>query len=65
MSDLGNRVYHLRQRYDMSQQQLAALCQTSATYIGRLERGELPNPTLRILAKLADALHTTPANLIR
>jgi transcriptional regulator with XRE-family HTH domain len=64
-SDLGARLYELRQSRDLSQDQLATMCQTSRVFIGRLERGELKNPTIKTLEKLAAALQTTVAILIR
>jgi len=64
-SDLGVRLYELRQSRQLSQEQVANMCQTTREFYGRLERGELKNPTIKTLEKLAAALQTTVAVLIR
>jgi transcriptional regulator with XRE-family HTH domain len=64
-SDLGARLYELRRLRDLSQADVAKRCDTTREFYSRIERGELTNPTINTLEKLAAALGTTVAVLIR
>ena len=64
LSAFGLALRSLRQRAQLTQEQLADLCGLHRTYIGGLERGERNLGLLNIYA-LARALKTTPAELLR
>ncbi|HEM0470631.1 helix-turn-helix transcriptional regulator [Legionella pneumophila serogroup 1] len=51
----GQRVRHFRRQKNISQEELAHLCDLHRTYIGSVERGER-NITLRNAEKIANAL---------
>lgn len=61
---VGSRVRELRQALGISQQDLADLAQLHATNLGKLERGRA-NPRLDTLARLAVALDTSIADIVR
>ena len=51
----GQKVRHFRKQKNISQEELAHLCDLHRTYIGSVERGER-NITLRNAEKIANAL---------
>ncbi|AMW80200.1 transcriptional regulator [Acinetobacter sp. TGL-Y2] len=51
----GQLVRKYRKERNMSQEQLALLCNMDRSYLGRIERGEV-NPTLEKIYELATAL---------
>jgi transcriptional regulator with XRE-family HTH domain len=59
----GATVRRLREKHGWTQEELAEHAEMSATYLGFIERGDNV-PTLTIILKLAEALHSTPAELI-
>jgi transcriptional regulator with XRE-family HTH domain len=61
---VGRNVRKLRQAKGLTQEQLAFEAKLDLTYVGGIERGRR-NPSLSVLVRLAEALHTTPANLVR
>jgi transcriptional regulator with XRE-family HTH domain len=60
---LGHRVRQLRERLDLSQEQLAERADLHWTYISGIERGRR-NAGLNILARLAKALRVTLPALV-
>ena len=60
----GSAVREARQAKGISQEHLAELANLHRTYIGSIERGERNVSILNIL-KIASALGTTPAELVR
>ncbi len=52
---LGRRVRHFRNLRNMTQQKLGEEADLNYKYLGAIERGE-KNPTIDIVAKIADAL---------
>lgn len=67
MSELTIKFGHLVRKYrkgrNMSQEQLALLCNMDRSYLGRIERGEV-NPTLEKIYKLAKELEVVPQQLL-
>ncbi|MFB6346162.1 MAG: helix-turn-helix domain-containing protein [bacterium] len=61
---ISERIKELRQKKDLTQEQLSSLCNYSRTYIGKIERGE-KSPSLETLIRLADALNTDLASLFQ
>ena len=59
----GQLVRKYRKEKNMSQEQLALLCNIDRSYMGRIERGEV-NITLEKIYELAKALDVTPKNLL-
>jgi transcriptional regulator with XRE-family HTH domain len=65
VSNIGVKVFELRRLREMSQADLASAIGTERAFISRLETGAHANITMEVLQKLANALKTTPENLIR
>ena len=60
---LAENVKAARKALDQSQEALAHEAKIDRTYISGIERG-LRNPSLDLIAKLAETLKTTPAALL-
>jgi len=58
----GLLVRKYRKEKNMSQEQLALLCNMDRSYLGRIERGEV-NPTLEKIYEIANSLHIDVKNL--
>ena len=58
LHEVGNRVRELREEKKFSQEQLANLCNTDASYIRKLESGRL-NISVRRLYHICGALGVT------
>ena len=52
---LAKRVRKFRLEAEISQEELAFLCEIDRTYISKIERG-IANPSLLILVRIADIL---------
>ena len=63
-ADLGEIIRERRLAAGISQEELAARAAIHRTYVSQLERG-LKSPTVAILAKVANALGTSPSRLLR
>lgn len=59
----GRLVRKYRKEKNMSQEQLALLCNIDRSYLGRIERGEV-NPTLEKIYELSNALHIKASDLM-
>lgn len=59
----GQLVRKYRKERNMSQEQLALLCNMDRSYLGRIERGEV-NPTLEKIYELAIALNMHPSSFL-
>jgi len=59
----GQLVRKYRKERNMSQEQLALLCNMDRSYLGRIERGEV-NPTLEKIYDLASRLAIDPQKLL-
>lgn len=60
---LGANIRSLRIKKELTQEQLAELCNLHRTYIGAIERGER-NVSLKNIVILANALSIEPAELL-
>lgn len=60
---VGRRIRELRRQRGWSQEFLAAEAGLNLNYLGGIERGER-NPSLKNLAKIADALNVTIPDLV-
>lgn len=61
---LGGQVRRLRKKCGYSQEQLAEYCDISTSFLGHIERGTR-KMSLETLVALAEALHTTPNELLQ
>lgn len=61
---LGENVRSLRMERQITQEQLAELCNLHRTYVGAIERGDR-NVSLNNIAKIAYALNVTPSDLLK
>ncbi|WP_367156834.1 helix-turn-helix domain-containing protein [Acinetobacter sp. FL] len=59
----GQLVRKYRKEINMSQEQLALLCNIDRSYLGRIERGEV-NPTLEKIYELSNALQIKASELM-
>lgn len=60
---VASRIRELRQGRGLSQEELADRAGVHRTYVGMLERRQ-SNPSLHVLAKIAEALVVTVSDLI-
>ncbi|OHD07581.1 helix-turn-helix domain-containing protein [Sphingopyxis sp. RIFCSPHIGHO2_12_FULL_65_19] len=60
---VGANVKRLRIERKLTQEQLAHDAEIDLTYMGGIERGRR-NPSLSVIARLADALGVHPADLL-
>jgi len=61
--NLGVHIRQLREKKNLSQQDLANDCSIPKVQIGRIERAEV-NTTVRTLVKIANALEIEPKELL-
>lgn len=61
----GAKLKSLRERRFLRREELAEKVGSHRDHIGRLERGEVENPRMTTIRKLADALEIDPAELIK
>jgi len=61
--NFGVHIRQLREKNNMSQQDLANDCNISKRQIGRIERGEI-NTTLKTIITIANALEIEPKELL-
>ena len=61
--NLGIHIRQIRERKNLSQQNLADICDLPKTTIGRIERAEM-NTTIKTLVKVANALEIEPKELL-
>jgi transcriptional regulator with XRE-family HTH domain len=57
--DLGQQIKWLRERREMTQEQLATQAELSRIYIQKIELGERVSPSLPALQRIAAALGAT------
>lgn len=61
---VGRNIRRIRKARGLTQEQLAEEAGMAMRYLSGVERGE-ENPTLRFLAKIAEALGVPPAELLK
>ena len=61
---LGENIRSLRTKQQLTQEQLAELCDLHRTYVGAMERGDR-NVSLNNIVKVAQALKVTPSELLK
>lgn len=61
---VGNNVRQARHRAGLTQEQVALEAKIDLTYMGGIERGKR-NPSVVVLAQIADALGVEPAALLK
>lgn len=61
---LARNIKAARKRLNFSQEELAARAEIDRTYVSGIER-QVRNPTITVVAKFAEALETTTADLLR
>ncbi|MGC4250755.1 MAG: helix-turn-helix transcriptional regulator [Sphingobium sp.] len=61
---VGMNVRRFRQRAQLTQEQLAFAAEIDLTYVGGIERGKR-NPSVLVLVRIAAALGTEPAELLK
>jgi len=61
--NLGIHIRQIRERQNLSQQNLADICDLPKTTIGRIERAEM-NTTIKTLVKISNALEIEPKELL-
>ena len=60
---LARNIKAPRKRLTLSQEELAARAEIDRTYVSGIER-QVRNPTITVVAKFAEALETTTADLL-
>ena len=60
----GAKLRALRERRFISREELAEKVGSHRDHIGRLERGEVANPRMTTIRKLAEALEVDPSKLV-
>jgi transcriptional regulator with XRE-family HTH domain len=60
----GAKLKSLRERRFLSREELAEKVNSHRDHIGRLERGEVENPRMTTIRKIAQALEVDPAELV-
>ena len=60
---VGDNVRAAREAAKLNQEELAHAADIDRTYVSGIERG-LRNPSIKVLARLAETLKTTPAALL-
>ena len=64
VESLGQRIRHIRNERQMSQEELAFKAGISAAHLGQIERA-LKNPTIDTISKIAGALNVPLSDLFR
>lgn len=61
--NLGIHIRQIRERKDLSQQNLADMCNFPKSTLARIERAEM-NTSIKTLVKIANALEIEPKELL-
>jgi transcriptional regulator with XRE-family HTH domain len=63
LENLGIHIRQIRERKNLSQQNLADMCNSPKSTIARIERAEM-NTSIKTLVKIANALEIEPKQLL-
>lgn len=63
-NNLGNKIYELRKKNDMTLEEVGEIVGVGKSTVRKWETGEIANMRRDKIAKLAQALHTTPGYLM-
>lgn len=64
MQTIGEKVKHLRNKNNLSNNKLSQLSGVARGYLHELEVGKYNNPTIEVVCKLCVVLNVTPNDLI-
>jgi len=64
MSDMSKRIKELREKHGMTLEQVGNIVGVGKSTVRKWETGDIANMRRDKIAKLAEALHTTPAYLM-
>jgi transcriptional regulator with XRE-family HTH domain len=64
MNNLGSKIYELRKQNNMTLEEVGSIVGVGKSTVRKWETGEIANMRRDKIAKLAEALHTTPAYLM-
>ena len=64
MNNLGSKIYELRKQNNMTLEEVGEIVGVGKSTVRKWETGEIANMRRDKIAKLAEALHTTPAYLM-
>lgn len=60
----GKRLFELRNKLKISQEELSLRCELSRTYISNIEKG-IKSPTLKVIEKISKGLQTSIDELLK
>jgi transcriptional regulator with XRE-family HTH domain len=63
-NNFGSKIYELRKKNNMTLEEVGSIVGVGKSTVRKWETGEIANMRRDKIAKLAEALHTTPAYLI-
>jgi transcriptional regulator with XRE-family HTH domain len=61
---MGRKIRQLRKRLGMTQEELAYRAQMDLSYLGQIERGARPSPSISVVARIARALSVDSGELL-
>ena len=64
MNNLGSKIYELRKKNNMTLEEVGEIVGVGKSTVRKWETGQIANMRRDKIAKLAEALHTTPAYLM-
>ena len=64
MNTFGSKIYELRKKNNMTLEEVGSVVGVGKSTVRKWETGEIANMRRDKIAKLAEALHTTPAYLM-
>jgi len=61
--NLGDKIRELREEFGLTQGHLANSASVSQGYLSQLENGDVKNPSIAVLLRVAQAMHVDPDEL--
>lgn len=62
---IGEKIQKIRNKKGLTQEELARIASVPYTTLAKIESGQVKNPTINTLIKVANALETTLDELIK